>query len=229
MRLRMGIAALLLVASGCTGGQDEPPITGGPIEPTASASSEPPPSSPEPSPSPSSDYAMVDMSQPGEPAARGTAYEFGQVAWVKPTVEEDASPAPEGVTGVTVLDVVAGEAEFWTQFENSADFEGQLPYFVVYQYKPAEASDPAPTIWPQYADRGDAEYLSAEDGRPLPDLCPMLLPESDDGVEFDCLVASGTQDKPVARVIYNGLTPDSLIYGEEDIYAEAPLVWTAGA
>ena len=201
----------------------------------------------EATPEAASDYVPVQMGEPpAERAAPGTEYTAGEFAWVSVELGEDeeggesASPDPNAettttVVGITVLDIVEGDVSYFDKFSNAEEFAGNIPYFIVYQQNFITADHPAgeePTeesLWPQFADGTDAQYLTSFGIARSKD-CGIELPDYDPatGILLDCFIGLGTPDKPVERVVYNGMGQWSIVYDETDIYVENPLVWTKG-
>lgn len=187
------------------------------------------------------DYQPVDFGAVGDLTPPATDLSFGEVAWVEQETEYTSSDGESetvaGIVGISVLDVVTGDASFFDQYANSDDFEGYTPYFIVLQFQwnyqaPFEQDPHGEAVFPLTADGEDLEFLTAGAfGRDATsEECPLKLPgyDPETNVGLQCVIGLST-DKPVELLEYNGEEYSALLASGDNEYLDAPIRWTAGS
>ena len=177
------------------------------------------------------DYEPVDFGAPGEVTEPGTTLAFGEPAWLEHTFSADSGEYT-GVQGVTVLDIVAGDASMFDGYSNSEEFEGYTPYLIVTQFQFADDVPESPDtvdLFPMLADGGDAEWLTSG---PITlagpgDECGLNLPDYDEEKRtlLQCFVGLSNTDQAVASAEYVAESYTAMIATEGNEYLESPVTW----
>ena len=177
------------------------------------------------------DYEPVDFGAPGEVTVPGTALALGEPAWLEHTFSGDSGDYT-GVQGVSVLDIVAGDASMFDDYSNAEEFEGYTPYLIVTQFQFAADVPESPAtvdLFPMLADGSDAEWLTsgvitlAGPG----DECGLNLPDYDEENHtlLQCFVGLSNTDHPVASAEYIAESYTAMFATEGNEYLESPVSW----
>lgn len=177
------------------------------------------------------DYEPVDFGAPGAVTEPGTSLAFGEPAWLEHTFTGDGGDYT-GVQGVSVLDIIEGEASMFEEYANAEEFEGYTPYLIVTQHQFAADVPESPAtvdLFPMLADGSDAEWLTSG---PITlagpgDECGLNLPDYDEENQLllQCFVGLSSNDQVVASAQYFAESYTAMVATEGNEYLESPVSW----
>lgn len=219
------LAGALLLA-GCAGEEAVPERTKLPAPVEAAE-----PERTEPEPEPTEDDVEQAPTAGGELAAPGTQVAVGQPAVVHvQALEEGEEFYGYALVETTVTEIVEGDPALFAQFENAADFEGLVPYFVHAEHRILSIegqpnSNMIPSLRGRLADGSEAGAAISFGGA-LSDACPSeYFDEKVAGaVASTCIVALAQAGTPVTGATWHG---DDYADGSmsENPYYDDPVAW----
>ena len=153
-------------------------------------------------------------------AAPGQHLATGDIALLPQT---DAEGVPGDAIETTVLGVAQGEPSYWDGFDNGAQFEGDLPFFAVMQYRwvTGEAFDSQkPLLRPVLNDGTEGEIVQTEYvGLTTDSACPFEV----GGIDFE---QSRADEEHIACVLYAAPAGSTVVglgwHNEGGVFFSAP-------
>lgn len=154
--------------------------------------------------------------------------------------EGDVVTLPDATNGgkvrsieATVVGSAAGDEAFWDTYDNGSGFAGEVPYFVVVQYRwvTGEASNQnAPLLRPVLDDGSEGSIVQLDALiMNTDDACPFEVPTADDPRELvECVVMTAPEGRTLTGVSWDSTT-EYTIYAPDPAEAPffaAPVTWS---